>query len=523
MNITRNIRHVVGRIVVLVGVAFSLSLVAQAGAVTGPASEIIPPPLLSSQSRASACPRKRSLAIPIAIAPLHVKPAPSIECVVTAGPEIPISALAFTSDGKMLAVGGYQEVLIWDLANAKLLKRVGAAQITGLVHALTFLKDDRLLVVGEGTPHSSGAVRVFDIETDQQTLILQEPAEGGALTRPSLSGDPVQPPGPAALAEDVIYALALSPDGKLLAAGGADNQVYVWSLPDNKLTAVIKEHSGWVLGVSFSPDGKLLATSSADKTVQVWQVGTWSSVAKMQQQDTVQGSVFSHDGRLLAVAVGGPNDKAIRIQRSDNARQTSVMYTGSARPLDIIWTPKPNRIYVSCSDKTVKVFDVAKRRLVGTFCGHADWVYAIALSPDGTRLASGSADGTVKLWSVNEARAASPKGWTGSEPASPAWTGSNPPSAARAKPWTGSSPPSAGRLLATLLQLSPRMDDWLIITEQGYLATSSTSALQWRITNLASRPDELTNLLQNPEAVGKVLAGEKVEPPPLRRGYWLLQ
>jgi hypothetical protein len=67
------------------------------------------------------------------------------------------------------------------------------------------------------------------------------------------------------------------------------------------------------------------------------------------------------------------------------------------------------------------------------------------------------------------------------------------------------------------------MDDWLIITEQGYLATSSTSALQWRITNLASRPDELTNLLQNPEAVGKVLAGEKVEPPPLRRGYWLLQ
>ena len=93
------------------------------------------------------------------------------------------------------------------------------------------------------------------------------------------------------------------------------------------------------------------------------------------------------------------------------------------------------------------------------------------------KIASGSADGTVKLWTSN--------GW---------------------------------RLLATLIQLTPRTDQWLITTPAGYLATSSPGAVQWRATGLKTPPDKLTPLVQNPELVRQAIAGGNVAPPKVRSG-----
>ena len=192
-----------------------------------------PPPAIA--------PRKQFLAIPLVAAPSG-QPAPSVDCVVAFGPVVPVSAVAFSPDGKILAAAGYQEVLLWDLANAKLLKRIGVGQLGDSVRAMAFSKDGRLLAAAEGTPYASGAVRLLDVGTGQAVHSFQEPKE-------------------------VVCALALSPDGKLLAAGGADRAAYVWNLDDKKLLATLKEQADWILGVSFSPNGKFLATASADKTL----------------------------------------------------------------------------------------------------------------------------------------------------------------------------------------------------------------------------------------------------------------
>ncbi|OHB85465.1 MAG: hypothetical protein A2V98_26130 [Planctomycetes bacterium RBG_16_64_12] len=394
-------------------------------------------------------PQKHSLALPATATPASGQPAPSIECVITFGPSVPISALAFSPDGNLLAVGGYQDVSLWDLANAALSKRVGVGQIGDFVHALAFSKDGRSLVVAEGTAYGAGAVRILDIETGQVTVTFQEP-------------------------KDVVYSLALSPDGNLLAAGGADALVHIWSMDEKKLVGTIEDHGGWVLGVSFSPDGKFLATASADTTSQVWEVGTWKSVKKLQQADTVHGSAFSADGTLLALAVGGPNDRAIRIRRPTDAAQIRAMDLSLVTPLDAIWAPKGNRIYVPCDDNTLKVYNGADGGLIASLSGHGDWVYSAAVNPDETRFASGSRDGTVKLWNAAD-----------------------------------------HKLLATLVQLAPRTDEWLIITAQGYLATSSSGALQWKTANVTAPPETLTSLFQNPELVQKSIAGEQISPPAL--------
>ena len=202
-----------------------------------------------------------------------------MDCVVAFGPAVPISALAFSPDGKTLAVGGYQEVLLWDLANAKLAKRIGVGQIGDFVRSVAFRNNGQWLAVAEGTPYGSGAVKVFDVNSGQPALAFPEP-------------------------KDAVFAVAFSPDGKLLAAGGADNVARVWSVDEKKLVGELKGHTDWVLGASFSADGKFLVTSSADRTAQVWEVGTWKLVAKLDQMEPVNGAAFGPNAELVAVGRG---------------------------------------------------------------------------------------------------------------------------------------------------------------------------------------------------------------------------
>ncbi len=392
-------------------------------------------------------PQKQPLLFPILVAPPGDQKAPSLDCVVQFGPPAPLSAVAFSPDGKTLAVGGYQEVLLWDLVEGRLSKRIGAGQIGDFVRAVAFRAGGQFLAVAEGTPYGPGAVKVLDLSSGQPALVLQEP-------------------------KDAVFSVALSPDGKLLAAGGVDCIARLWSVDEKKLVVELKGHTAWVLGTSFSADGKFLVTSSSDRTAQVWEVGTWKLAAKLDQMEPVYGAVFGPNAELVAAAVSGPTDRMIRFRRRDNTQLARAIDLGAPGPLGVLWAPAGNRMYVPLTDKTVRVYDPNSGGHVATLSGHGDWVYGVALSPDASKLAPASGDGTVKLWHTGE-----------------------------------------NRLLATLVQVTPRTDEWLIFAPPGYVAASSLGPVQWRAANLATPPDQIPAAVQNLEVLKKALAGEKVPPP----------
>lgn len=394
-------------------------------------------------------PQKQTLVFPIIAAQPGNAQSPSLDCVVSFGPAVPLSAVAFSPDGKTLAVGGYQEVLVWDLANATLARRIGAGQIGDCVRSIAFRNNGQWLAVGEGAPYAQGTVRVWDVVSGQPVLACPEP-------------------------KGAVFAVAFSPDGQFLAAGGAEGVVRVWSVDQNKLAAELTGHGDWTLAVGFSADGKFLATSGADRTARVWEVGTWKPVAKMNELESVNGVAFSPNGELVASAVCGPSDRTIRLRRRDDAQLTRAIDLGVPGPLGVVWAPAGNRMVVPLTDGTVRVYDPNDGNHVATLSGHTDWVYGVALTSDGTMLASASGDGTVRLWHTGE-----------------------------------------NRLVATLVQITPCTDEWLIVAPPGYLATSSLGAVQWRAANVTTPAEQMSTVLHQPESVKKAIAGEKLTLPAL--------
>jgi WD40 repeat protein len=392
----------------------------------------------------SAPPAKQPLTFPINLGPAGGKAGKSLECLVPYGPLAGVAAVAFSPDGKLLAMGGYQDVLIWDLPSARLLRRIGLGPMSNLVQDVAFHKDGVLLAVAEGTPAGPGAVRVFHVAEGRMVMDFSEP-------------------------KDVVYSLAFSPDGRWLAAGGAESLVHLWSVTEKKHVTSLKEHTDWIDKVTFSPDGKFLATAGEDRTAFVWEVGTWKRLARLEEKDPIHGAAFSPDGQFLLLALAGASDQTLRLRKRADGELARATDLGAAVPADVLWVPPTNRIVVPCRDAAIKIFDGGNGNLVANLVGHAGWVDRVAVSPDGARLASASSDGTVKLWSVAE-----------------------------------------GRLLATLVQLTPGTDEWLIMSSAGYLATSSPSVLQWKASGLTTPPAGLTTLLQNADLIKKALNGSPV-------------
>jgi WD40 repeat protein len=300
----------------------------------------------------------------------------------------PVTALAFSPDGKLLASGGYQQVQLWDTITNKPLRTVG--QFAGQVRGLAF-RDPRTIAVAEGVAGRSGSVRLLDIES-------------GAVT-------------PLQQSKDEMLAVAFSADGKWLATGGTDGIVRVFEGTTPKTE--LKGHSDWITSLAFSPDGKLLASASADKTARVWLTADWKETFQLPTQltETVNSLAFSLEGDLLAFATGGPEEHAIRIWRTQgafteldparpemkrNLAQTRPLDTGVCVPLSVVFLKSQprSRMVVGCTDKTLRLLGNGGNT-IASLTGPGDWVYAVAGSPDGLKIASGSGDGVVKFWIPN--------------------------------------------------------------------------------------------------------------------------
>ncbi|MEG4589819.1 serine/threonine-protein kinase [Microcoleus sp. MOSTC5] len=235
---------------------------------------------------------------------------------------------------------------------------------------------------------------------------------------------------------NAVTSVAFSPDGATLASGSEDKTIEMWKLDAGKRWYTLTGHSDWVTCVAFSPDGATLASGSRDKTIQIWDLnkGKWW-YALRGHEDRVYAVAFSRDGQVLA---SGSRDKTVQLWNLNKGRQMSALI-GHAGGVEAVAFSAGGEFLASGSrDKTVQLWDWQNGRSICTLAEHGDWVRAIvfatppnppllrggvgegltsSVSPagptppspplvrggvgEGLILATGSRDGTAKLWRVD--------------------------------------------------------------------------------------------------------------------------
>jgi len=157
-----------------------------------------------------------------------------------------------------------------------------------------------------------------------------------------------------------VMTCAYSPNGDFVACGGLDNAVSIFKVPHpegKKPVQELVEHEGYVACARFVTNGEML-TASGDQSCLFWD----------NQTGKVKGAFKGHDGDVMCVDT-----------------KENVFCSGSV-------------------DKQVKIWDYREQACVMTFRGHEQDVNSVQYFPDGYALASGSEDGSCKLWDTRACR-----------------------------------------------------------------------------------------------------------------------
>jgi WD40 repeat protein len=202
-----------------------------------------------------------------------------------------ITALAASPRAPIVAVSGKSQVILFNGSDSN--PRTALPFPEGDVFTLRFSSDGKLLLAGGGIGALSGKVVGFDVATGKRVFEVGDES-------------------------DIVLAMDISPDGKLVAVGGPGREVVIYRVADGEAVARLRKHTDWVLSLAFSPDGLLLASGDRFGGLQVWATDSG------KEFHTLRG----HTGAVNAVSWPATSDRLLSAGE-DGTLRTWDMHTGA--------------------------------------------------------------------------------------------------------------------------------------------------------------------------------------------------
>lgn len=297
-------------------------------------------------------------------------------------------SVAISPDGQKIASAGYRNpAKVWDIETRQVVANLPGPR--DVVFCVAWHPDGRL-----ASAHGNGeqfTVKICDPFSNQR--------DQGAFSLPV----------------DLEYtAAAFSTDRRYLVTGRQNGKIQVWDARDGRPIGELRSHRGPIRGVVFSPDpdDPYLASSSADGKVNLWDATRLGEIETTGLQEPLRtfsvhcpvlcvNVAFSPDGKRIAI---GDTEYRVVIWEVETGKELRTLRGHTGDVCTVAFSPDPDGRWVASAgeDSTVKVWDSYTGKLIRSFRGHTGLVNSLVFTLDGQRLVTGSRDGTLKFWDVEQ-------------------------------------------------------------------------------------------------------------------------
>jgi len=295
-----------------------------------------------------------------------------------------VTAMAFSSNGNVLAVAGYREILLHKPDGSGLLARLPCE--ASRIEAITYSRDGKTLAACGGVPGLFGQVLLWDASTYKPRAHFK-------------------------LTTDSLFGISLSPDGERIAVGCADRTARVISSQDGKEVVKFDQHTDWVFGTAFTADGKRFISASRDRAMKLIHAENGDLLDDVNKQTEPILCMARHPTEELVVFGTEKGmirsykmlDSSKRDEKNDDPNRVKEYDRLPGAVQVICYSADGAFIAAGGMSKEVRVFKSEGGRL-STITGFTGPVYALAFTHDGTQIGVGGMDGKIRIYETKSGK-----------------------------------------------------------------------------------------------------------------------
>lgn len=191
-----------------------------------------------------------------------------------------------------------------------------------------------------------------------------------------------------------IVCVAYSPDSKLIATGGFDNQIILWNSATGQVFKTLTGLKAFPLSLTFSHDSRYIISGGKDSRVTIWDANTGAEIRSIKAHGADVTDVAIRSDNTIASA---SKDKTVKVWDFNGTLKREL--TGHKREvMAVAFSHDGEKLVSGSADGTVKEWEVATGKMIQSIDAHDGWVRTVAYNHNSTQIASGGDDGKINIW-----------------------------------------------------------------------------------------------------------------------------